>query len=270
VGPLRDTRSLQARLASGDTPLMGTFVKLSSLEIIEMVALAGFDFVVIDTEHALLSVADVYTMIAMYSAHGVLPLVRVTDHGYGDAQRYLDAGADGVFIPHVSSSQQAQSVVDQLLFPPRGSRGFGYTSRAGQWGQLDGGPAEYLRRGDQEAARIAMIEDTEAVESIQQILAVDGLDAVFVGPGDLSVSMGTPMTDPAVERAVTDVIARAVGAGLPVGTVVSGADQARLRREQGCSFILAGNDASTFSVGIRAVLEPIRQTLIHDSQPTGR
>jgi 4-hydroxy-2-oxoheptanedioate aldolase len=261
--------SFRARVVAAQSPLVGTFVKLASLEVVEMVALAGFDFVVIDTEHALLSVSDVYTMVAFYSACGVLPLVRVADHGYGDAQRYLDSGASGVLIPHVSSPEQARTVVKQLLFPPTGSRGFGYTSRAGQWGQLPGGAAAYLRRGDQDTARIAMIEDAAAADSIREIIAVDGLDCVFVGPGDLSVSMGAAVTDPAVERIVASVIAQAVEAGVPVGTVVSGTEQAQLRQIQGCSFILAGNDATTFSIAIQALLDPIRQTLSLDRQPSG-
>ena len=85
-------------LRSSDRPVLGTFVKIPALEVAEIVGGAGFDFVIIDTEHALLSVRDVYGMIVVYSRMGVAPLVRITDHGYGDAQRYLDAGAAGVLV----------------------------------------------------------------------------------------------------------------------------------------------------------------------------
>src|SRR5439155_20198727 len=94
-----------------------------SLEITENVAVAGFDLVVIDTEHALLSVRDVYSLLVVYSRMGVAPLVRITDHGYGDGQRYLDAGAAGVLVPHVSNATQAEATMRQFLFPPDGTRG---------------------------------------------------------------------------------------------------------------------------------------------------
>lgn len=153
-------------LRSADGPVVGTFVKIPALEVAEILGEAGFDFVVIDTEHALLSVRDVYALLVVYSRMGVAPLVRITDHGYGDAQRYLDAGAAGILVPHVSNAAQAAGIMRQYLFPPEGTRGMGYASRAGLWGTLPGGPAEYVRVGQQDVARIAMIEESESVEDI--------------------------------------------------------------------------------------------------------
>lgn len=238
-------------LRSADRPLIGTFVKVPALELAEIVGEAGFDFVVIDTEHALLSVRDVYSLVVVYSRMGVAPLVRITDHGYGDAQRYLDAGAAGVLVPHVSNGEQAVATMRQFLFPPEGTRGMGYAARAGRWGMLPGGPAEYVRVGQQDAARIAMIEERESVEDIERILAAPGVDGVFVGPGDLSLSLGVPGGSPTVLDVVTTAISAAVRAGVPAGTVVQGAEQARLRLEQGCSFILIGNDTGMFADAAR-------------------
>ncbi|WP_344861874.1 HpcH/HpaI aldolase family protein [Amycolatopsis ultiminotia] len=239
--------------------MIGTFVKIPALEIAEIIGGAGFDFVVIDTEHALLSVRDVYSLIVVYSRMGVAPLVRITDHGYGDAQRYLDAGAAGILVPHVSDATQAKTVMRQFLFPPEGSRGMGYAARAAQWGALEGGVAEYVRAGQEDVARIAMIEEQGAVEDIEGILAAPGLDAVFIGPGDLSLSMGVPGGSPAVHDAVTGAIEAAVRAGVPVGTVVAGEDQIRLRAEQGCRFILVGNDTGMISGAARRALAQARQ-----------
>ncbi|HEY8480857.1 MAG TPA: aldolase/citrate lyase family protein, partial [Spirillospora sp.] len=214
-------------LRSADAPVVGTFVKIPSLEVAEILGDAGFDFVVIDTEHALLSVRDVYGLVVVYSRMGVAPLVRITDHGYGDAQRYLDAGAAGVLVPHVSNARQARETMRQYLFPPAGTRGMGYAARAGRWGHLPGGPAEYVRAGQEDVARIAMIEERESVDDIGGILAVPGVDAVFIGPGDLSLSLGEPPGSPAVHDAVTRCIDAAVRAGVPVGTVVQGEEQIR-------------------------------------------
>lgn len=234
-------------LARGGTVPLGTFAKIPAPEVCEMTAQAGFDFVVIDTEHALLSVRDVYNMVVTYSILGVAPLVRITDHTYGDGQRYLDAGAAGLLVPHVSNGAQAAAVMQPFLFPPRGTRGMGYTSRAGAWGAVPGGPSEYIRVGDQNAVRMAMIEEEEAVRDIDAIMAADGVDAIFVGPGDLSLSLGCSMQSDEVQDTVTTAVERAVGANVPVGTLVADAEQARLRSAQGCSFLLMGNDATMFA-----------------------
>ncbi|MFL6121248.1 HpcH/HpaI aldolase family protein [Actinophytocola sp.] len=251
----------QQLLKSAGPPVVGTFVKIPSLEIAEIIGAAGFDFVVIDTEHALLSVRDVYSLVVVYSRMGVAPLVRITDHGYGDAQRYLDAGAAGVLVPHVSNAAQAEAVMRQFLFPPAGTRGMGFAARAGLWGGLDGGTAEYVRAGHEDVARIAMIEEREAVEDLDAILAVSGVDAVFIGPGDLSLSLGAPGGSPVVHDAVTRSIGAAVRAGVPVGTVVQGDDQLRLRTEQGCRFILVGNDTGMISGAARRAVGQAREAL---------
>jgi 2-keto-3-deoxy-L-rhamnonate aldolase RhmA len=251
----------QQLLRSADQPVIGTFVKIPSLEIAEIIGAAGFDFVVIDTEHALLSVRDVYSLVVVYSRLGVAPLVRITDHGYGDGQRYLDAGAAGILVPHVSDAAQAEATMRQFLFPPAGTRGMGMAARAGVWGSLDGGVPEYVRAGQEDVARIAMIEEKEAVEDIEAILATSGVDAVFVGPGDLSLSLGVPGGSPAVHDAVTTAIKAAVGAGVPVGTVVAGEEQIRLRASQGCRFILVGNDTGMISGAARRTVSLARDAV---------
>ncbi len=248
--------------------MVGTFVKIPSLEIAEILGNAGFDFVVIDTEHALLSVRDVYSLVVVYSRMGVAPLVRITDHGYGDAQRYLDAGAAGILVPHVSNGRQAEQTMRQFLFPPKGTRGMGFAARAGAWGALPGGAKEYLRVGDQEVARIAMVEEQESIDDLDAILATEGLDGIFVGPGDLSLSMGEPGGSPAVVHAVTRAIGTAVQAGVPVGTVVQNESQLRERVDQGCSFLLVGNDTGMINSAARqtmamahAALHPAEQVV---------
>lgn len=253
--------SLRATIEAANGPALGTFVKVPAPEISEIIAGSGFDFVVIDTEHALLSVRDVYSMIVVYSGLGVLPLVRVSDHGYGDAQRYLDAGAAGILVPHVSNVDQAQQVTRQLLFPPAGTRGMGFAARAGRWGGLPGGRSEYVRYGQQDVVRMAMIEDAEAVENIAEILTTDGLDAAFVGPGDLSLSLGVTAGDPALGAAVDTVITAAVAAGVPVGTVVSTPDEARRRAEQGCGFLMVGNDTGLIRSAATTALTSHREAV---------
>lgn len=245
----------------GDGPALGMFVKIPAPELTEIIATVGIQFVVIDTEHALLSVREVYEMTALYAALGVLPLVRVADHGYGDAQRYLDAGVAGLLFPHVSNGAEAAKLGRQFIFPPRGTRGMGFASRAGRWGMLPGGRDEYLRFGDQEAMRIAMVEERESVEEIDAILAAEGIDGVFIGPSDLSLSMGESGRSPAVLEAIDRVIERAVAAGKPVGTVVSGPEEGRKRAAQGCDYLLIGNDTGIFARSLRRAFDGFREAV---------
>jgi len=251
--------SMRSLLSTSDGPPLGMFVKVPAPELAEIIAGAGVDFVIVDTEHALLSVREVYEMTVLYAALGVLPLVRVADHGYGDAQRYLDAGVAGLLFPHVSNGAEAKALGRHFLFPPRGTRGMGFASRAGRWGMLPGGRAEYVRFGDQEVLRIAMVEERESVDDIDGILSAEGIDAVFVGPSDLSLSMGE--SGPAVLAAIDHVIERAVASSTPVGTVVGSPEEARRRAEQGCDYLLIGNDTGIFARAVTASHAGFRDAL---------
>ncbi|MDG4830394.1 aldolase/citrate lyase family protein [Solwaraspora sp. WMMD1047] len=253
--------SFRSLLGGDDGPALGMFVKIPAPELTEIIAGAGVQFVVIDTEHALLSVRDVYDMTVLYASLGVRPLVRVADHGYGDAQRYLDAGVDGLLFPHVSDGAEAAALGRQFLFPPRGARGMGFASRAGRWGMLPGGRAEYLRHGDDEVARVAMVEERGSVDDIDAILAAEGIDAVFIGPSDLALSMGASGKSPEVSAAIDHVIERAVAAGKPVGTVAADPADAARRADQGCDYLLVGNDTGIFARALRTSYQGFRAAL---------
>lgn len=261
--------SFRTLLASGDRPPLGLFVKIPAPELAEIIAGVGVDFVVIDTEHALLSVRDVYHMTVLYSSLGVVPLVRVTDHGYGDAQRYLDAGVAGLLFPHVSNGAEARALGRQFLFPPRGSRGMGFASRAGRWGRLPGGRAEYVRYGNEEVVRFAMVEERESVDDIDAILSAEGIDGIFIGPSDLSLSMGAPASSPEVSAAIDRAIEQAVAAGKPVGTVVSDPAEAARRLAQGCTYLLIGNDTGIFSRALVASVEKFAQSVQRTGAQSG-
>lgn len=178
-----------------------------------------------------------------------------------EATRCLDAGARGILYPHVADAGTAQRLMDQLSFPPDGTRGQGSASRAGRWGRLPGGTAAYLADGRERVVRMAMIEDGAAVDDIEAILATQRLDAIFVGPGDLSLTMGVRPGGPEVSQAVEKVIAAAVAAGVPVGTVVSTPAQARGRVDQGCDYVLVGNDTGVFGRAVAALAETTRTAL---------
>ncbi|MBO0804087.1 MAG: hypothetical protein J2P25_13565 [Nocardiopsaceae bacterium] len=239
-------------------PPIGTFMKIPAVETVEIVKLAGFDFIVLDAEHALLSLADLNRMILVARAIGLAPVVRVADHGYGDAQRILDAGAAGLFFPHVSDRAECERVVRQASHPPRGTRGAGGGMRAGDWGMAGRGKASYLADGAGKVMRIPMIEERVAVGNADEILAVDGVDGVFIGPGDLSMTMGLKRTDPEVAGAVEDVLKKAKAARVPVGTVAADAGGARRLIGEGYDFILVSNDTGMLAATAMALIDEIR------------
>ncbi len=188
-------------LADPTRSILGTFVSggVTSLEIL---AWSGFDLVCIETEHAARDVGEVASLIRAADACGVPSLVRVQD--LSEIGRVLDAGADGVVIPHVDTADDARACVEAVQYPPRGNRGLGpgRAARHGLGRNGDAGPP----------ATVLMIESARAVENAKEIASVDGVDALFIGPFDLASSMGvTPGTDDhtaAITRAIQDCVSR--------------------------------------------------------------
>jgi 2-keto-3-deoxy-L-rhamnonate aldolase RhmA len=235
---------------------LGTWIKLSSPESVEIMAYAGFDFVVIDLEHTTLDLGAASAHIAMARALGIHPLVRVPDHGLSVIQRVLDAGAAGVVVPHVDTSEQARAVVRATCFPPRGIRGSGGTSRAGRWGMLP--RADYLEYGNAQALCVVQLESDVAIDNASQILAVDGIGAAFVGTADLSMSMGVAAGSDEVDRLVTYVLEVAASAGVPIGTASATSDHARAALARGYDYVVVSNDTSILAGGGRAIVNAVR------------
>ena len=169
------------------TPV-GTWLKIASGEPAEIMAFAGFDFVVVDLEHAPLDLETAYRLINTAAALGMTPIVRVPDKTPSTIQKILDAGAMGILVPHVDTVEEAAAVGRACRFPPHGVRGAGGTSRAGAWGLKPN--AEYLATGNDDVLCIPQLESVEAIKAAPEMLALDTVDAVFVGAADLSMSHG--------------------------------------------------------------------------------
>ena len=236
---------------------VGTFMKIPSVESVEIIKLAGFDFIILDFEHAPLTLADLNHMILVARALGMPPVVRVPDHGYGDVQRILDAGATGLLFPHVSDGAQCETVVRQASHPPYGTRGAGGGMRAGDWG-MPGGPSDYVRDGVAKVMRIPMIEEKEAVDNADDILSVGGVDGVFIGPGDLSMTMGLRPGDPAVQDAIEQVFKNAKARGIPVATVAGDGAGGRRLIERGFDFVVVSNDTGMLGRAAAGIIDEIR------------
>jgi 2-keto-3-deoxy-L-rhamnonate aldolase RhmA len=230
------------RLASADRTLLGTWLKIPALEPVEILADAGFDYIVIDQEHAPLTLEFAYQATVVAQGAGMSVLVRVPDRSGSHLQRLLDAGVDGILVPRVVTVQEASAVVRQMLFSPGGERGIGITSRAGRWG---GTPREeYLRFGDEEVLRAVQLEERAAIERVEEILDIPGLNGVFLGMGDLQLSSGLPQHDPQLQKLVDRLLAAAQERAIPAGTAVQTPEQAREAADRGYSYVMVSNDTS--------------------------
>ncbi|MGP3534692.1 HpcH/HpaI aldolase family protein [Microbacterium sp. RD1] len=247
-------RSLfRAALQRTSGPAIGTWVKLPAVESVELAALAGFDFVVIDLEHSPLDLQTMYAQIGVARLSGVAPIVRIPAADAGLIQRVLDAGAEGIMVPHVDTADQAARVVRMMRFPPVGTRGVGGTSRAGAWGALP--REEYVRFGQEEVVLIAQLESAEAVRNAGEIAATEGVDTVLVGAADLAMSEGLADGDPRVTELIREAVARIAPTGTPVGNAGGAtADAVRSAVALGFTFTMMSNDASLLGAAARAAV----------------
>lgn len=243
----------RAALARTEGPALGTWVKLPAMESVELMGLAGFDFVVIDLEHSAIDLETAYRHIGTALFSGVSPIVRVPGLDAGIVQRVLDAGAEGIMLPHVDTVEQAEAAAAAVRFAPRGTRGVGSTSRAGAWGAMS--REDYLRYGQEEVVLIAQIESAEAARNAGAIAAVDGVDCLLIGAADLSTSEGTTESDPRVVGIIADAIRDTRAAGVPIGNA-GGPTAASVQAavDAGYSFTVLGNDASMLGAAASAAV----------------
>jgi 2-keto-3-deoxy-L-rhamnonate aldolase RhmA len=231
--------SFRKRFAAREQ-LTGTFIKTPTPHAIEIVGALGFDFVVIDEEHAPFDPQATDIALLAARASGTAGIVRVPSAAPADLLRVLDCGAAGVLVPHVSSAPKAREIAAACRYP-NGKRGYSGSSRAGGYGARK--VWDHVDRSDATTTVIAMIEDPEALDDIDAILAVEGLDGAFIGRGDLTVAFGAAANDaPPVRAAVETVMAAARRAGKPVCVMVGGAAEARGFKEKGASAFIVASD----------------------------
>jgi 2-dehydro-3-deoxyglucarate aldolase/4-hydroxy-2-oxoheptanedioate aldolase len=251
---------LMDRARSGGRGLLGTWAKIPSLETIEMLAHAGFDFVVIDMEHAPLALDRVYEMIFASQRMGMYALVRLPDHLGSPIQPALDAGADGLLVPRITSTEVADAITRRMVFSPKGERGLGATSRAGRWALMP--LQDYLKRGDEQCLRMVQLEDWATLEAAGQFARLPHVNGLFVGLGDLFLSSGKAASTPEVQALVRTVLKVTQDAGILSGIAAGSPAEARQYLRLGYRLVMVSNDATLFG---SAAAEAVRATL----QPEG-
>jgi 4-hydroxy-2-oxoheptanedioate aldolase len=241
--PLRLETSFRERLAASARPLVGIWACTGSPLVTEIAAGSGMDWLLIDMEHSANSLESVLLQLQAAAAYPIAPLVRVPVNDVVVVKQVLDLGAQNLIVPMVSSAEEARAAVRAVRYPPLGVRGVGSAlARSARWNRVEG----YLTAAAEHTSLTVQIETAAAVDAAAEIAAVDGVDAVFVGPSDLAASMGRlgAQTDPDVMSAVDRVFAAVQDAGKPVGVNAFDPAVAELYLERGADFIAVGADVA--------------------------
>lgn len=231
----------------GRAPLLGTFIKTPTSHASEILGDVGLDFVVIDQEHAPIDRGALDQILLGCRASGIAGLVRVAAPTASEILSVLDCGATGVLVPHVSSVAKAREIAAAARYRG-GVRGFSNSPRAGRYGAV--GMHDHIAAQDAGIAVLAMIEDAEAVDVIDDILAVPGLDGIFIGRGDLTVSLQAgSMKDQPVRDAVARIVAAANRAGKPICVMVASVEEAQEFAAEGASAFIVSSDQGLMRLG---------------------
>ncbi len=204
-------------------PALGCSIMVPSPQMVEMVAQAGFDWVLIDLEHGTIGLESAELMIMAAEASGITPIVRPASHRKADISSALDRGAMGVQVPHVNSAADARAAVSAVKFGPGDQRGLAAGTRPDGYG-LAGSMEAFVEASNRETLVCVQLEHATAIEKVDEILTVEGVDVFFIGPSDLSQSMGHPGNPkaPPVKSAIESTLAKILAAGKTPGMPASG------------------------------------------------
>ena len=231
---------------------LGTWLQINNATAAEVLANTGYDWISIDIEHTDIDIVSLTNLLRGMYGRGVAPIARVTTNDTIEIRRVLDGGAQGVLVPFVCTAEQAQRAVSAAKYPPWGVRGYSFC-RANDWGINFAGD---VQTANDETAVIVMIESKEGVENIGDILAVEGVDAAFIGPYDLSGSYGIPgqIQSPVVRDACRTVIEACEAANKSVGLLLVRPTPDAIRQviEDGFTLICMGLDTVFIDEGARA------------------
>ncbi|WP_085316571.1 HpcH/HpaI aldolase family protein [Derxia lacustris] len=223
----------------------------------ETMAHQGWDALTIDLQHGLVDYQAMVGMLQAISTTATVPVVRVPWLEPGILMKTLDAGAYGVICPMINTREDAQKLVAYTHYAPRGVRSFGPIR-----GLLYGGP-DYPAKANDTIVTFAMIETAQALDNLDDILSVEGLDAIYIGPSDLSLSLGCKPTfddvDPRAAEAIDHIVARARAHGVVAGIHNGGTEAALARIAKGFQFVTVSSDARLMAAGAQQVLGRMRQ-----------
>jgi 4-hydroxy-2-oxoheptanedioate aldolase len=241
------TNRFKQRLKAGET-LIGLWAQSGQAAVSEVIADAGFDWLLIDGEHAPLEVPVIADQLRVIEPTGTPAIVRPAWNDPVILKRVLDTGAQTLLVPFVQSAEEARNAVRWVRYPPEGTRGVAATIRANRYGRVAG----YHARANDEICVLVQLETGEAVARLEEIAAVDGVDGLFIGPSDLAASLGYigQNAHPDVRGLIADACRRARAAGTPIGILAPVEADARAFLEMGFQYVAVGSDIGVLRLAV--------------------
>jgi 4-hydroxy-2-oxoheptanedioate aldolase len=252
-----DPRALRRTLAEGRATL-GYLVTMPSVQLVQALARTGVDWLMLDMEHAPTSIESIAAMVAATAGTPATPLVRVPGVRPELVKPVLDCGALGVVFPQIATPAEAEATVQAVRYAPAGRRGYGPTYAALRWGMSN---LDYLKTANEAIVDVVLVESLAAVEALDDILGVEGLDVVAIARGDLSQNLGVagqldhPRLREVVARAEATILARG---GVALGGIAFSADEARAMIDRGYRFVVLGSDAGLLTGTAQRMVQAIR------------
>lgn len=225
---------------------IGLWLSSTSSYIAEIAATSGYDWLLIDGEHAPNTVQDLYHQLQAIAPYASQPVIRPVEGNKSLIKQMLDIGAQTLLIPMVDSAEQARQVVSATRYPPLGERGVGASvARAARWGRIE----NYMAQANESLCLLVQVESKTALENLDAILDVDGIDGVFIGPADLSASLGYPDNagHPEVQSIIEDSIRRIRAAGKAAGFLAVDPAMAQKCLQWGANFVAVGVDTMLYT-----------------------
>ena len=245
------------RALRAGTPQIGLWSSLSSNYTVEVIAGAGFDWILLDSEHSPADIENLLTLqaAAPYPTH---PVVRIPWNDMVTIKRVLDIGAQSLLVPYVSTADEAKAAVSYTRYPPAGVRGVAGTTRATRFGRIP----DYARRAHEQICLLVQVETQGALDNIEAICGIDGVDGVFIGPADLHASLGHPgeIANPNVKPMIDDAIRRIRKAGKAPGILTPNEADARHWLDCGALFVAVGADVGILARGAEALAAKFKRS----------
>jgi 4-hydroxy-2-oxoheptanedioate aldolase len=244
------------RALKSGRPQIGLWSSLAGHLPVEVVAGAGFDWLLLDMEHAPNELPMVHTQLQACAGGTAHPIVRPPWNDMVAIKRLLDVGAQSLLVPYVQTEEEARNAVAYTRYPPQGVRGFATGPRANNYGRI----ADYVQTYADELCVLVQVETKQGLDNLEAIAGVDGVDGVFIGPADLAAALGHAgeLKHPVVQAAIEDAIRRLVALGRPAGILIGDEALARRYLDLGCLFVAVGSDLALLARGADALAARFR------------
>lgn len=246
------------RALRAGTPQIGLWSSLSSNYTVEVIAGAGFDWILLDSEHSPADIENLLTQLQAAAPYPTHPVVRIPWNDMVTIKRVLDIGAQSLLVPYVSTADEAKAAVSYTRYPPAGVRGVAGTTRATRFGRIP----DYARRAHDEICLLVQVETQGALDNIEAICGIDGVDGVFIGPADLHASLGHPgeIANPNVKPMIDNAIRRIRKAGKAPGILTPNEADARHWLDCGALFVAVGADVGILARGAEALAAKFKRS----------